>query len=191
MEIKNTVKTIYLVDLENIGQTALYDFVKQNPEEEFVIFYSDKTTSPGIILEHVPENLIISFVLCESGSDNAMDFCICTTAGLIASKDFQKIVIISDDKGYDPAVHMLQQKGMRIKRENTAQADDGQMPCLNGRITKVVFENVPKRYQNEVFEALKNVSGRKAVHEMLQKIMPQTTAAETYNKLKKYIPKTV
>lgn len=194
-----TYGPVYLIDLENIGTQVLYNHIRAHHDGEYIIFHSDSTTSPGTILEKIPEDVKVSFVDCRSGGNNAMDFCICTTAGMLA-KDSRSIKILSNDKGYDPVLYMLHQQGIRITRECTpdhpsASNISAHTKDLKWRenvpIIKAIRETVPKKYQEDVIAVLPGAVSRKEAHEMLQAILPTKIVAETYRKLKKHIPKEI
>lgn len=184
-------RTIYLVDLENIGIKALYHHIKENEESEYIIFHSDATPSPGIILEHVPDTLPVTFVDCRSGGNNAMDFCISAMAGKLSFIAGQRIVILSDDHGYDPVLYMLHQKGTRIVRQGVGTGDRKKEHGSkeNTAVVKAIRESVPKKYQEEIIAVLPSAVSRAQAHEMLQTILPQKMVADVYKKLKKHIPK--
>ncbi len=193
------LNTVYLVDLENIGTKILYQHVGDHRNVEYIIFHSDSTTAPGTILDNIPADVKVSFVDCRSGGNNAMDFCICTMAGILAAEGRQMIRILSDDKGYDPILYMLHHRGVRIIRESTYQAvpkqADSHKPDQSYRenlpIIKAIRATVPKRYQEEVIGVLPGAVSRKEAHEMLQAILPAPAVADIYKKLKKHIPKEV
>lgn len=195
-----TYGPVYLVDLENIGTQALYKHIEEYRSGEHIIFHSDSTVSPGIILDKIPEDVRVSFVDCRSGGNNAMDFCICTMAGMLA-KEGRTMKILSNDKGYDPILYMLHQQGIRIARECTPDHPSTSNISVyektnpewreNVPIIKAIRASVPKQYQNEVIAVLPSAVSRKQAHEMLQAILPQSKVAETYRKLKKHIPREV
>lgn len=193
-----TYNPVYLVDLENIGTQALYHHIEKHREGEYIIFHSDSTASPGTILEKIPEDVKVSFVDCRSGGNNAMDFCICTMAGMLADSG-RGIKILSNDKGYDPILYMLHQRGIRIARECTpdhpsaqnAQAQKDLGWRENIPIIKAIRAAVPRQYQEDVIAVLPGAVSRKEAHEMLQAVLPAKIVAETYRKLKKHIPREV
>lgn len=191
----STYPKVCLIDLENIGTTAMHHYIESHKGCEYIIFHSDSTSAPGAILEKIPDDVKVSFVDCRSGGNNAMDFCICAMAGLLA-QDERKMAIVSDDKGYDAILYMLHQRGIRINRETTPthpSSANGEIPAWreNVPIIKAIRACVPKQYQNDVIAVLPGAVSRKEAHEMLQAILPQKSATEAYNKLKKHIPKEV
>lgn len=199
MESLTIPDTIYLVDLENVGTKVLYQHIKHNEDAEYIVFCSDSTSTPGSILEHVPSMLHITFIDCQTGGNNAMDFCICATAGRLSVEAGKTIKILSDDKGYDPMLYILHRQGVRISRENTAYQpesvidppENNQQWRENIPIIKAIREHVPKQYQQEMIAVLPGAINKKEAHEMLQIILPQKMVADIYKKLKKYIPKEV
>lgn len=189
--------TIYLVDLENVGTKVLFQHAEEHKSASYIVFYSDSTSGPGTILEHLPMETQVTFVNCHSGGDNAMDFCICATAGRL-STERKMLKILSNDKGYDPMLRMFHEEGIRIAREVTAcqatkeDKDVRIQPWQdNIPIVKAIRGCVPKQYQDEVIMTLPGAPSRARAHEMLQAILPQKMVPEVYKKLKKHIPKEV
>lgn len=184
----------YLVDLENVGTKLLYQHVEHNKNAEYVVFCSESTSSPSVILENVPADLKISFVDCETHVANAMDFCISAEAGRLSTNSDRLIRILSDDKGYDPMLHMLHRKGVRIVRETTYEPVKKDMTPINEEqkentaLIKAIRTNVPQKYQKDVLAVLPDALSRKEAHEMLQAILPDKMVSGIYKKLKKQIP---
>lgn len=184
----------YLIDLENVGTKLLYQHVEHNKNAEYVVFCSESTSSPSVILENVPADLKISFIDCETHAANAMDFCISAEAGRLSTNSDRLIRILSDDKGYDPMLHMLHRKGVRIVRETTYEPAKKDMTPINeeqkenAALIKAIRTNVPQRYQKDVLAVLPNALSRKEAHEMLQAILPDKMVSGIYKKLKKQIP---
>lgn len=188
----------YLVDLENIGTKPLHQYAEQNQDAEYIIFYSDNTSMPGTVLELLPETINISFVNCRTGGNNAMDFCICAMAGKLSAYKARKIKILSNDKGYDPMIRMLQEQGTRISREcityHQEQEEKPVQSTSNSNICDIetiIKNNVPKKYQNDMLKLIPNAIDRKEAHEMCQVILPKSLSTEVYRKLRKYIPREV
>lgn len=187
----------YLVDLENIGTKSLYQHVKDNLEEEYLIFYSNSTSTPNSMLKHLPDMLNVSFIDCKSGGNNAMDFCISMMAGKLSTNRYRKLRILSSDKGYDPMVCMLQEQGVRIERESVtyqSETENVHLPVEEPNeytLRNAIRKYVPKKYQNDMAKAIVNVISRKEAHEICQAILPKSMATDVYKKLRKYIPKEV
>lgn len=188
----------YLVDLENIGTKPLCQYVVNHQEGEYIVFYSDNTSMPGTVLEELPDTISISFISCKTGGNNAMDFCICAMAGNLSAYKTRKIKILSNDKGYDTMIRMLQDQGTRITREcvtyNPEQEETPASDINNSNrfdIEDVIRKHVPKKYQNEMMKAIPNVINRKEAHEMCQIILPKNLATDIYRKLRRYIPREV
>lgn len=195
---------IYLVDLENVGTKVVCRHAECHKDAKYVIFHSDNTSTPGAMLDSLPQELDVRFVDCRSGGNNAMDFCICALAGQLSREPGKLIRILSDDKGYDPVLHMLHQQGVRIIREgSTYQQDAGsdntkavqkeEIPKYreNVPIIRAIRACVPKKYQNDVIAVLPGAISRKEAHEMLQAVLPQRMVQDVYRKLKKHIPQEV
>lgn len=188
----------YLVDLENIGIKPLRQYVEHGQEGEYIIFYSDNTPMPGALLEQLPDNIHIAFVNCRTGGNNAMDFCICAMAGKLSTDRTGKIKILSNDKGYDAMVRMLQEQGTRITRDGVmSHPEQREEPSQSTRsidengIAAIIQKNVPKKYQNMLQNEMLHVMSRKEAHEICQAVLPKSLATEVYRKIKKFIPKEV
>lgn len=190
---------IYLVDLENIGTKALCQHIKRNAEAEYIVFHSDSTSTPWSILEQIPDMLKITFVDCKGGGNNAMDFCISATAGRMSCQPGIRIIILSDDKGYDSMLYMLHHKGVRITREGVpgsqkVKTDEDVLikdrgPREHVPIIKAIRKEVPRKYQEDVIDILPGAINRTEAYEMLQAILPSDIATSIYHKLKIHIPR--
>lgn len=200
MDIGNTFRTTYLVDLENIGPGALFQHMEKHQESEYVVFYSDATAEPGTLLRHISVFSGVRFVDCRDGGNNAMDFCICAMAGQFSTDRGLTVVILSGDKGYDPMIRMLNDQGTRISREPLANqplkvtVSSGEKERIDKRsareqlpAVKTVRASVQKKYQDEVIEAVLGAAGKQAFHEELQTILPTKQVQGVYKKLKKYV----
>lgn len=198
----------YLVDLENICAKPLYQYAEKHQDGEYIIFYSENTSSPNSILEGLPEEIKVSFVGCKTGGHNAMDFCISGMAGRLSVGRLTKIKILSNDKGYDPVIRMLQEKGTRITREGVSlspkEGKEGDLNYSNidpvsdledyareQDIKRMIRKSVPKKYQGQMTDAILHAIDRKEAHEMCQAILPDNMATTVYRKLRKYIPREV
>lgn len=196
MTLSNTPDMIYLVDLENIGTRTLYKHIGSHPGAWYFVFYSDSTPGPGQMLENIPVMVQVSFVDCKSGSNNAMDFCISAMAGKLSADIRKPMMILSDDKGYDPMLLLLNRQGIRIGRESTghqASCDGNQEKAPMAQdmspLVRAVRANVPKQYQDDLVASLTDGMCRSDMHEACQRILPEKMVSDIYKKLKKHIPK--
>lgn len=187
----------YLVDLENIGLAALCRHANEHKDNEYIIFYSENTPDPGHILEHLPDMARVKFTDCKSGGHNAMDFCICVAAGKMSVYQTSKVRILSNDKGYDSMIHMLQEDGVRIAREKTGSEKEPAAEKTDShikqddkrRLMAAIRKAAPKKYQDLLMHRIPNAENRKEAYEMCQTVLPQNIAADVYRKLRKHIPK--
>lgn len=181
--------TLCLIDLENIGTKTALRYMDEHPENEYIVFYSEHTLGPGSVLMQTAEDVSVRFIGCQAGTVNAMDFCICAIAGQESVSRDKRIVILSDDKGYDAILPMMHCQGIRIKREKVAlEPVSGQ---TNAPIMQAIRKHVPKKYQENVLRALPNALSYSEAHEMLQAILPQKLVQSTYFRLKPYIQQAV
>ena len=117
IDIRDT-KYIYLIDYENTRAGILGEMEGAAPEGSlFLVFYSEQTRTPEKILAALSWEPDVRFIDCRAGVHDAMDFQITAMAGrLSALYPHTRYVIVSGDTGYDPAVRMLQEYGIRITR---------------------------------------------------------------------------
>lgn len=109
------LKSIFLIDFENTSNT-IFDhlYKKADPSAYYYVFISEHTQTAEWILKHAPIDMQFSFIQCETG-ENAMDFQLTATVGEFTALHPRAVyVIVSNDKGYLPAVHMLQRRGRRV-----------------------------------------------------------------------------
>ena len=199
----NMLDAIYLVDLENIGHKVLYQYIENHRDIQYIVFYSENTVSPEIVLEHIPVSIQVTFIDCKTGVNNAMDFCICAMAGQLSVNNKNRIVILSDDKGYDAMLHMLSRQGIRISRTSVNQSEpskkkikqkdqtDMKKKQTDQLLVTAIRKNVPKQYQEDLIAAMSAVSNKSDAHEVCQAVLPRKMVSDIYKKLKKYIPKEV
>lgn len=116
-------KYIYLIDFENTRSEILDEMECMAPEGSlFLVFYSAQTRTPGKVLDSMSWEPDVRFINCRAGVHDAMDFQITAMAGrLSALYPHNRYVIVSGDTGYDPAVRMLQEYGVRISRLTDAK----------------------------------------------------------------------
>lgn len=184
-----SLTTLCLIDLENIGTKAALRYMDENPEDEYIVFYSEHTLGPDSILRQAADDVSVRFIGCQVGTVNAMDFCICAIAGQESVSRDKRIVILSDDKGYDAILPMMHCQGIRIIRRRLALEPVPEQD--NKPIMQAIRKHVPKKYQENVLRALPNALSYSEAHEMLQAILPQKLVQSTYLKLKPYIQQAV
>lgn len=183
---------VYLVDLENIGTSILCRHMGQYPDEKYIVFYSDATSDPSSVLSQIPEKVWVRFIYCRTGGNNAMDFCISAMAGRLTAGKGMTVRVLSNDKGYDPMIRMLQEYGIRIRREPaTYTQPTEQLSSDNPSVKGIIMSNVPRQYQDDVLNAICGCVNRKEAYEILQAILPQQLAQDVYRKLRKHIAKEI
>lgn len=115
------MKTIYLIDYENIQNDVierLQTMYHHEIQPYYLVFYTEHTQKPGKLLEELPDDVTVSFQHCYCNSDNALDFQLTTTLGQLTTRyPRNKYVIVSNDRGYTPAIQMLQDQGYRVFQE--------------------------------------------------------------------------
>lgn len=196
----NKLSVICLVDLENIGTRALVKRMEKHPADEYIVFYSESTSTPETLLVHIPENVSVRFIGCRTGTNNAMDFCICTVAGQESLNRYKRIIILSDDKGYDAILPVLHCQGVRVSRETVETPDTSNISDTSNTsggtpdwrenipIIKAIRKYVPKEYQDDAIRLIPGVVSYSEAHEMLQAILPPKQVQRVYHKLKPHIP---
>lgn len=108
-------KTIFLIDLENTN-VAIFPILESmaDPSAYYYVFTSKNTKTKDTLRNNIPTNRPCSFIECTVG-ENAMDFQLIATAGMLTTM-YPKgtYVIVSDDKGYIPAVRLLQENRKHV-----------------------------------------------------------------------------
>lgn len=113
------VKTCYLIDVENVGNTWI-DEITQQKNMRICLFF----TAPGPNISYVNLAAImkacseVECFQCDPGA-NAVDFQLVTYLGwLIGSgTDCGRFVIVSNDKGFDCVCGFWRKKGYRVERQ--------------------------------------------------------------------------
>lgn len=115
-------KTTYLIDTENVGSVwkALLD--RMDGQDKLLLFYTEN--SPGISYADL-QSLLTSgksfeFFSCHTGK-NGLDFQLISYLGyLLHSWPKSRLVVLSDDTGYDPALQFWTEKGFEVQRMTKA-----------------------------------------------------------------------
>lgn len=127
------MKHIYLIDYENTAPNILTTLAAISPQDSwYYLFYSEMTKQPEWIMSHLPDkSIILKLINCHVGSQNAMDFQIVAMAGYISALHPNAIyIIVSNDKGYDAPIQMMQENGIRIFRTPPTVKKDPSMMDL-------------------------------------------------------------
>ena len=117
-------------------------------DAKYVIFHSDNTSTPGAMLDSLPQELDVQFVDCRSGGNNAMDFCICALAGQLSREPGKLIRILSDDKGYDPVLHMRAPAGRYGLYGKALHISRMRVLIMPRRYRRRKFQNIVKMYRS-------------------------------------------
>ena len=110
----------YLVDTENPGGfNTVEDLLKKTAEEKcrLYLFYSENTSklAPATV-EKMPDAGCVKLIRVKTGH-NSLDFCLISMAGYLCAKHPKAtFVILSDDHGYDNAIQMWQDAGIRMRK---------------------------------------------------------------------------
>lgn len=189
------MKTFYLIDYENLPKDIVKNLCEKNKNQNYwyLVFYSDKTAPPQTILETVPESTTIRFQYCYNGTDNALDFqLIATVAQMSAKHPNIKYIIISDDKGYTPAVRMLQEQGLKVFLQdyiNVLELPKGQ----NSELIQIIKDacihaKIPKAW-NTIYHIVLKTNSLKEINKKLHNQYKKSAADKIYLQIKRYYDK--
>ncbi len=112
------MKKVYLVDSENVGDIWVPLLVSSQPEDEILVFYTQK--SPHMNYENVrmlkeTEKEAV-FIKCFEGN-NALDFQLVTELGYLLCGDGDcEYVIVTNDTGFDAVVRYWSAKNKQVSR---------------------------------------------------------------------------
>lgn len=115
----------YLVDTENPGGfNTVEDLLKKTAEEKcrLYLFYSENTSklAPATV-EKMLDAGCVKLIRVKTGH-NSLDFCLISMAGYLCAKHPKAtFVILSDDHGYDNAIQMWQDAGIRMSRTGSPE----------------------------------------------------------------------
>lgn len=171
-------KIVFLIDFENISKTSFRKVCGLTPEYALnYVFYSSNTPDPNWILTHTPCNIQLKLVECYTG-ENAMDFQLIASAGESCALNPDAVhVVVSNDKGYEPAIRMFQNKGRRIfQYRPNANADkippepepDGKDIQLKEIIVRHCNANNLGQYAEEIFQIAKSTKDLVQIHNAIQ-----------------------
>ena len=112
---------VYLIDTENVGNTAWSEFLKRKTDVEQVVFFYTKNSGPltFMLLQEVINQFggQTRIIPCYIGK-NALDFQLVSTLGyLIAKAPELSYCILSKDTGYDSAIQFWKDHGAQVSRE--------------------------------------------------------------------------
>lgn len=115
------MKTIYLIDSENVGDTwiELLDLVTE--QDSILVFYTDH--SPNMSYKNLirlkQSTVQPQFIECENGTENALDFQLTLSLGMyLKTFDDYNFIIVSKDKGFDVVVNYCQKINYNVCRKS-------------------------------------------------------------------------
>lgn len=121
------------VDSENVGDSWIQLFDYLNDDDCILVFYTDKSPNMSyanvVALKQSPFEP--EFILCENGTDNALDFQLVTYLGSYTVKNpDDNLIIVSKDKGFDSVVHFWTERGYHVCRKAPPFSTHWQMNYL-------------------------------------------------------------
>lgn len=133
----------YLVDTENVGGAWINLLENISPKDRICLFITDESAKLSLAdLQYVAKYANnIEVIECFRGTENAMDFQLCTVLGHKAHNSTKsEFVIVSNDNGYDPVVAMMLKRGRNVKRITMPHIHKEQVnPVI--AMKKVIVEN--------------------------------------------------
>lgn len=114
------MKNIFLIDSENVADSWLDLFDYLSDEDVLLVFYTDKSPNMSyanlIRLKQSPINP--EFILCDNGTENALDFQLSTYLGSLTVKNpDDNLIIVTRDKGFDAVVKFWTTRGYNVCRK--------------------------------------------------------------------------
>ena len=181
------MKKIYFVDTENVGNSWTEVAEMENPKEcKFIIFYSDH--SPRLaydaISKLVEKKIKIECIKCYTGT-NAMDFQLQAVLGRKSVNNADKqMIILSSDRGYDPAVKLFNDMGIYVTRLSLAD-----IKMIKGEPLVIDKNDKTEKCGVPVFEIYTLVhcvgqNSAQKIHNSCTDIFGKETGRNVYNYLK-------
>ena len=117
-----TVKKVYLVDSENVGDLwVTHILALADQTDEVVVFYTQKSPHMGYdnIRKLLADGREVNFIKCVEGR-NALDFQLVTELGyrLGSEKEEHEYIMVTNDTGFDAVVQYWKNAGKQVKRYN-------------------------------------------------------------------------
>ena len=107
------MKRLFYVDFENVSSAGLNGVLRLTGNDEVKIFLGPKCSKMSLIeAESVLHcDATVELIKNDQIGKNALDFIIMVHLGYdIAKREADRFFIISNDKGYDPAIHEMQSR---------------------------------------------------------------------------------
>lgn len=112
------MRKIYLVDSENVGDVWVPLLASSQPEEEVLVFYTQKSPHMNYenvrVLKETQKEAV--FIKCFEGN-NALDFQLVTELGYRLREDLDsEYIIVSNDTGFDAVVRYWTEREYKVCR---------------------------------------------------------------------------
>lgn len=117
---KKVNKKLYCIDFENTLDSGIIGISKLNGDDEVVIFYGSNNNSISFVSHEmiVLANCEVTIRKCDKSAKNYLDFQLVSYLGLRLGKEqFEKVVIVSKDTGFDAVVDFWRQEGIEVFRQ--------------------------------------------------------------------------
>lgn len=131
------MRNIFFVDSENVSDCWIQLFDYMSDDDRILVFYTDKSPhmSYANVIALKQSSIEPEFILCENGTDNALDFQLVTYLGAYTVKNpDDNLIIVSRDKGFDSVVRFWTDRGYQVCRK---------APSIFHTLTKEVLEQKP------------------------------------------------
>jgi hypothetical protein len=141
------MKTILLIDFENLQTVSLESIDPQNTETWFFVGGSQNKLPFNLVQSTQHFGGSLRWIKIEGNGKNNLDFHITFELGRIAEsgrKDVE-VYILSKDKGYDPVIEFARRTGLRVSRVvNLSQMPSSKQSAPESKYTESVFANLAK-----------------------------------------------
>ena len=160
---------IYLVDFENVNESALIGIKNLKSDDSVFIFHGEqlKTISLDITKEMVDSEGNIDFLSTHKTGKNYLDFQLSTYLGyLIAKNKKANYYIISKDSGFDSVIDFWKNRKITIIKQDSLIIKTVKQPSNN------VTDN-KKTNSNNITIQPKNTKSKESQPEIPSKILPE------------------
>ncbi len=163
---------IYYIDSENVGDSWIELLeLPENTDSKFIVFYTGHSLriSYQKAIQLINATNKLEFIACHEGN-NGLDFQLVTYLGYELHADNSKeMIIVSNDTGFDAAIHFWTDRGMNVKRisrsnNSNSQPKENITPVsddvtVTGSSSVEVTEKISGVNKNEVYTII-NCIGR-------------------------------
>ncbi len=120
---------IYYIDSENVGDSWIELLeLPENTDSKFIVFYTGHSLriSYQKAIQLINATNKLEFIACHEGN-NGLDFQLVTYLGYELHADNSKeMIIVSNDTGFDAAIHFWTDRGMNVKRISRSNNSNSQ-----------------------------------------------------------------